>query len=257
MSTRARTVLTLLLAAVAASIAMPASAGAMAYGVRPLKQGARGADVKVLQRHLTDAGHVVRPDGVFGPRTSQALKATEVELELRADGRATRGELRAIRRAVSDPGTGGAAYAPPPPPDAAVPGAKGDVTADGFAIPPASAPAAVKAVIAAGNKIAKTPYKWGGGHGSWKDTGYDCSGSVSYALHAGDLLDTSLVSGDFARWGGRGRGSWISVYANAGHVYMVVAGMRFDTSARSRTGSRWTTEMRSSVGYTVTHPSGL
>ena len=257
MPTRARTVLTLLLAAVVASIAMPASASAAAYGLRPLMQGSRGADVKVLQRHLTDAGHIVRADGVFGRRTGQALKATEVELELRADGRATRGELRAIRRAVSDPGSGGAAYVPPPPLDEAVPGEKGDVTADGFAIPPASAPAAVKAVIAAGNKIAKTPYKWGGGHGRWKDTGYDCSGSVSYALHAGDLLDSPLVSGAFGRWGTRGRGSWISVYGNAGHVYMVVAGMRFDTSARSRGGSRWTTEMRSSAGYTVTHPDGL
>jgi cell wall-associated NlpC family hydrolase len=257
MRTRVRTVLTFFLAAIVASTAIPAAAEARAYGLRTLKQGTRGPDVKVLQRLLTDAGHVVRPDGVFGSRTRRALQATELELELQVNGIATRTELRAIKRAVSDPGTGGAAYVPPPPPDAVVPGAKGVVTADGFAIAPDTAPRAVTAVIAAGNKIAKTPYKWGGGHGRWKDTGYDCSGSVSYALHAGALLDSPLVSGDFARWGSRGRGSWISVYGNAGHVYMVVAGMRFDTSARSQTGSRWTTVMRSPRGYVITHPDGL
>jgi hypothetical protein len=115
----------------------------------------------------------------------------------------------------------------------------------------------VKDVIAAGNAIATTPYKWGGGHANWDDTGYDCSGSVSYALHGGGLLDSPLVSGDFARWGAPGTGSWITVYANGGHVYMVVAGMRFDTSARSRTGSRWTMEQRASDGFSVTHPKGL
>jgi hypothetical protein len=112
-------------------------------------------------------------------------------------------------------------------------------------------------VIAAGNVIAKEPYKWGGGHGRWDDDGYDCSGSVSYALHGAGLLDSPLVSGDFAHWGDRGNGRWITIYANADHVYMVVAGIRFDTSARSRTGSRWTTEDRSSAGFAVTHPDGL
>ena len=128
---------------------------------------------------------------------------------------------------------------------------------DGFGVPPRSAPKAVKDVIAAGNAIAKTPYKWGGGHGRWDDTGYDCSGSVSFALHGAGLLDSPLVSGDFARWGDRGPGQWITIYANAEHVYMIVAGMRFDTSARSRTGSRWTMEARPSDGFAVTHPAGL
>jgi cell wall-associated NlpC family hydrolase len=257
MLSRATRLSMLVLAVLAASTAAPAAAEASAYGVRTLKQGARGSDVKVLQRLLTEVGHSVSADGVFGSRTTRALMATETELELRANGVATRTELRAIRKAVSDPGDGGATYVAPPEVDEVVPGAKGRVTGDGFALPPESAPASVKAVIAAGNKIAKTPYKWGGGHGTWKDTGYDCSGSVSYALHAGNLLDNTLVSGDFARWGARGRGAWISVYANAGHVYMVVAGLRFDTSARSQTGSRWTTQMRPSSGYTVTHPEEL
>jgi hypothetical protein len=115
----------------------------------------------------------------------------------------------------------------------------------------------VRRIIAAGDRIAGKPYKYGGGHGTWDDTGYDCSGSVSYALHGAGLLDGPLVSGDFAHWGARGRGSWITIYANADHVYMVVAGMRFDTSARSRTGSRWTMEGRPSDGFSVTHPDGL
>jgi hypothetical protein len=80
---------------------------------------------------------------------------------------------------------------------------------------------------------------------------------VSYALHGGGLLDGALVSGDFAHWGAPGPGRWITIYANADHVYMVAAGMRFDTSARSRTGSRWTMEQRTSDGFSVTHPKGF
>jgi cell wall-associated NlpC family hydrolase len=244
-------------AALAVAVAMPATASAASYGTRTLSLGAHGKDVKSLQRYLAFAGHRVVRDGEFGPRTQRALRATETELELRADGIASTREQRAIKRAVKDPSAGGAAYVAPPPPEEVVPGAKGTVTADGFAVPPESAPEAVKDVIAAGNAIATTPYKWGGGHARWDDTGYDCSGSVSYALHGGGLLDSALVSGDFARWGSAGPGRWITIYANGDHVYMVVAGMRFDTSARSRTGSRWTMEQRDSGGFSVTHPRGL
>src|SRR5215210_7242420 len=256
MCSRARRNLTLFLAALAVAVALPAEASAASYASRTLRVGARGADVKLLQRYVTAAGHRAARDGEFGPRTKQALRATEAELELRADGAATPREQRLIRRAVADPG-GGAAFVAPPPPSRVVPGATGSVTEDGFAVPPASAPAVVKDVIAAGNAIAKTPYKWGGGHANWDDTGYDCSGSVSYALHGGGLLDGSLVSGAFGRWGERGPGTWITLYANADHVYMVVAGLRFDTSARSQTGSRWTEEPRPSTGFAVTHPQDL
>ena len=257
MSARARRYLLPCVAALAVAVAVPAGATAAEYGSRTLSLGSRGADVKLLQRYVSAAGHRAARDGEFGPRTQRALRATERDLELLADGVATRREQRAIRRAVHDPGSGGAAYIAPPPPTKVVPGASGTVTADGYAVPPASAPDVVKRVIAAGNAIATTPYKWGGGHASWDDTGYDCSGSVSYALHGGGLLDGALVSGDFAHWGASGRGTWITLYANASHVYMVVAGLRFDTSARSRTGSRWTTEMRASDGFAVTHPNGL
>jgi cell wall-associated NlpC family hydrolase len=257
MSATARRYLTPFVAALAVTVALPAQASAAPYASRSLRLGAHGADVKLLQRYVSAAGHRASRDGEFGPRTQRALRATELELELRADGVATPREQRAIRRAVKDPAGGGAAYVAPPLPDKVVHGAKGTVTADGFAVPPASAPEAVKDVIAAGNVIATTPYKWGGGHANWDDTGYDCSGSVSYALHGGGLLDSALVSGDFAHWGARGPGSWITLYSNASHVYMVVAGLRFDTSARSRTGSRWTSEMRSADGFAVTHPNDL
>jgi hypothetical protein len=115
----------------------------------------------------------------------------------------------------------------------------------------------VQAIIAAGNAIASKPYKYGGGHGRWTDTGYDCSGSISYALHGAGLLDTALDSTGFMSWGERGKGTWVSTYSNPSHAYMVVAGLRFDTSARSQTGNRWTDEMRSSSGYTVRHPTSL
>jgi cell wall-associated NlpC family hydrolase len=254
MGFRARTFLTLFVAALAVTVAMPAAAGAARYGKRTIKPGMKGGDVKSLQRYLRKAGHKIRADGRFGPTTQQALMLVESDLELRIDGKATRGEQRAIRNVLRNTSTGGATYVAPPPLDKVVPGPKGKVNSDGFAIPPASAPAAVKAVIAAGNKIAKTPYKWGGGHGSWNDTGYDCSGSVSYALHGARLLSSPLVSGDFPSWGRPGRGSWISVWGNGGHVYMYVAGMRFDTSARKTGGSRWTMQARSNSGFEVSHP---
>jgi cell wall-associated NlpC family hydrolase len=115
----------------------------------------------------------------------------------------------------------------------------------------------VKDIIAAGNRIAKKPYIYGGGHSSWRARGYDCSGSVSYALHGADLLSSPLDSSSFMRWALRGRGSWVTVRTNPDHAYMVVAGLRFDTSARARTGSRWTERMRSARGYRARHPEGL
>ena len=234
---------------------LPTDASAAPYGSRALAPGTHGGDVRQLQRYLTAAGHRTRPDGEFGPRTAQALRSTESELELTADAVATRREQRMLRRAVL--GTGGAGYVAPPVPDGVVAGATGIVTADGLAVPPASAPQVVRDVVAAGNEIATLPYKWGGGHRMWDDTGYDCSGSVSYALHGAGQLDSPLVSGDFGRWGDPGAGAWITIYSSSEHVYMVVAGMRFDTSSRSRSGSRWTMEPRSSRGFAVTHPAGL
>jgi cell wall-associated NlpC family hydrolase len=131
------------------------------------------------------------------------------------------------------------------------------VNPGGMAQAPAGAPAAVKQVIAAGNAIAGLPYLWGGGHGSFNAQGYDCSGSVSYALAAAGLLSSPLDSTGFMSWGEAGPGKWITVYANSGHAFMVVAGWRFDTSALSGGGTRWTRAMRSTAGFVARHPAGF
>ena len=112
-------------------------------------------------------------------------------------------------------------------------------------------------LIRAANGIATSPYKYGGGHGTYHDSGYDCSGSISYALHYAGLLRTPLDSSGFMSYGRSGRGRHITIYANAGHAYMVVDGRRFDTSAIRETGSRWTHTHSSSSGYVVRHPPGL
>lgn len=119
------------------------------------------------------------------------------------------------------------------------------------------ADAVVARVVAAANQIATTPYVWGGGHGGSASGGYDCSGSLSYALAAGGLLSSPLTSGGFMSWGLAGVGQRITVYANAGHAYMVVDGRRFDTSALRSGGTRWTSEMRSNAGFVARHPAGL
>jgi hypothetical protein len=110
-------------------------------------------------------------------------------------------------------------------------------------------------VVAAANQIATKPYKWGGGHGSFNDSGYDCSGSVSYALHGGGLLSSPLDSSALMSYGSPGPGKHITIYANSGHTFMTIDGRRFDTSARSDSGSRWGGP-RSGSGYTVRHPTG-
>jgi hypothetical protein len=133
---------------------------------------------------------------------------------------------------------------------------------DGRAAAPPDAPAAVQNAIRAGNRIHKKPYIWGGGHRRWKSKGYDCSGAVSYVLHAAGMLNVPLVSGSLARsWGSPGIGTWITVYANKAHTYMVVAGLRFDTSARGESlnqgrGPRWRMTLRSGAGYAARYYPG-
>lgn len=122
---------------------------------------------------------------------------------------------------------------------------------------PAGAPSAVVAMIAAGNAIATLPYIWGGGHASFQAIGYDCSGSVSFVLNAGGLLSSPEVSGWFESYGDPGPGQWVTIYANAGHVWMQIAGYRFDTVALAEGGTRWSTGGGEYAGFVVRHPAGF
>ena len=192
-----------------------------------------GGGVRALQQALGLA-----PDGVFGPATERALKSWQRSHGLTPDGAAgpqTRAALglgagallerKATTRQAAGGGGGGSS-------------------------------SVVQRVIAAADAIAGRPYVYGGGHGSFESAGYDCSGSVSYALHGGGLLSSPLDSSAFMSYGAPGPGRHITIYANPGHVYMTIDGRRFDTSARSETGTRWTGTDRSAGGYVVRHPPG-
>ena len=160
-------------------------------------------------------------------------------------------QIAADRReaAASEAESGASAPLPPP-----APGSTATLLPDGRAVPPAGAPPAVVAAIEAANAISDTPYLWGGGHGSFESSGYDCSGAVSYALHGGGFLSSPLDSTGLAFWGEPGPGSWITVYAYSGHAYAVIAGLRWDTSDGA--GPRWHADARSSAGFVARHPSG-
>jgi len=187
--------------------------------------------VRALQRALGIAA-----DGVFGPGTFRAVKALQRSKGLIADGIVGPATWAALGR------TGIAAVLK-----------RGHSRSSGGS----GLPIAVRRVIAAGNRIAHKPYRYGGGHASFTDSGYDCSGSVSYALHGGGLLTVPKDSGELMSYGAPGPGRHITIYAHPGHVYMVVHGRRFDTTGAGGGGSRWQWQARSTSGYTVRHPPGL
>jgi hypothetical protein len=217
-------------------------------GDRVLRVGMRGHDVRVLQDYLTLVGFPTTIDGSFGSTTKKNVIRFQRVQHMTPNGVVSFAVNRALRSAV--------AAANP----ATTPGGHAVLNRNGTASAPANAPATVKAVIAAANRIAHTPYIWGGGHGSFNSRGYDCSGSVSYALHGGHLLSVSEDSSQLESYGSPGGGHWITIWANAGHAFMQVAGLFFDTGAQSSSNAndRWSTRRASPAGgYVVRHPAGM
>jgi cell wall-associated NlpC family hydrolase len=183
--------------------------------------------------------------GVGGdPRADAPSPGAPTDAEVRAELREARAALSNFRRHLNT-----TAFL--------ATGKRARVLPDGTAVAPENAPDVVKRVILAANEIAKFPYKWGGGHGAWRDDGYDCSGSVSFALAGAGLLSSPLTSGGFLNYGAPGPGRWITIYTNQGHIFMVVAGLRFDTSGQGRAGTRWQEESVSTAGFAVRHIPGL
>ena len=227
----------------------PAADARAKLGDRTLRKGSHGRDVRALQRALTRLGQSTAVDGSFGPATRRSVRRYERAEALRRDGVVSRPQGRGMRVRLR-----GLRAADPP----AAPVARATLDADGRnATAPAEAPPEVHEAIAAANRITDKPYRYGGGHRRFEDGGYDCSGAVSYVLNGAGLLARTMDSTGFMRYGSRGRGRWISVYAHGGHAYVVIAGLRFDTSGRGERGPRWRPEPRSGRGYRVRHPEGL
>jgi peptidoglycan hydrolase-like protein with peptidoglycan-binding domain len=200
---------------------------------RAARVAGRGPSVRLLQRRLG-----VAADGVYGPGTARAVRRFQRAHGLTADGVVGPATWRAL-------GVGGRRPVLK----------RAHLRRRGARR--RGIPAAVSRAIAAANRIAGFPYRFGGGHRSFADSGYDCSGSVSYVLHGAGRLGSPLDSSELMSYGAPGRGRWITVYANPGHAYMVIRGRRYDTTGRAATGSRWQPHRRSSAGYVVRHPPGL
>jgi peptidoglycan hydrolase-like protein with peptidoglycan-binding domain len=255
-----------------------ASANAVALGERTLREGMRGADVRILQRELTTTGYPTTADGSFGPSTKASVEYFQQDNDMKANGVVTYDDALALAQLVAVVRVGGtnsglgnghppAPVTPPPPPPATAPGDTVTINPDGTASAPATVPAQVAAVVAAANQIIDKPYIYGGGHGSWSSPGYDCSGAVSYALHGGGLLSSPEDSTSLESYGDPGPGKWITIYADASHAFMVVAGRAFDTAdyggpnIPAGSGPRWrsnpTGNLSDGGDYIVRHPAGL
>jgi peptidoglycan hydrolase-like protein with peptidoglycan-binding domain len=227
--------------------------GSAHLGDRVLRQGMRGHDVRVLQGYLTLAGFPTHIDGSFGSTTKRSVIAFQNGQGMNPDGIVTIPVEQALRSTVKSI-------------EADPPSATTRINSDGTATAPAGAPSVVQNVVAAANQIIDKPYKYGGGHGSFTDSGYDCSGSVSFALHGGGLLSSPQDSTGLESYGTSGPGHWITIYANSGHAFMVVAGRAFDTAnysgpnIPSGSGPRWRSDPNADNyggSWLVRHPTGL
>jgi peptidoglycan hydrolase-like protein with peptidoglycan-binding domain len=231
----------------------PRSTSSAHLGDRVLRKGMRGHDVRVLQGYLTLAGFSTPVTGWFGPMTKSNVISFQRAHAEAATGVVTIPVEQSLRSAVK------AIEADPPT-------TKTRINPDGTATAPAGAPAVVQQVVAAANQIIDKPYVYGGGHASFQSSGYDCSGSVSYALHGGGLLSSPEDSTGLESYGEPGPGHWITIYANSGHAFMVVAGRGFDTAnysgpnIPSGSGPRWRSNPSADTygnGWVVRHPAGL
>ncbi|MFZ0043046.1 MAG: peptidoglycan-binding domain-containing protein [Solirubrobacteraceae bacterium] len=231
--------------------------GSQHLGERTLRQGMHGHDVRVLQGYLTMDGFATSVDGDFGPTTKRNVVQFESANQLRSNGVVTYSQSLVLRQDVAKAMTS----------TNTVPGGKATINSNGTASAPAGAPPVVQKVVAAANQIIDTSYCYAGGHGSWKSSCYDCSGSVSYALHGGGLLNSSEDSTGLESYGDAGPGKWITIYADASHTFIVVAGRAFDTAdyggpnIPSGTGPRWRTNptgnLQDGGDYVIRHPAGL
>ncbi|HEY5428446.1 MAG TPA: peptidoglycan-binding protein [Solirubrobacteraceae bacterium] len=230
--------------------------GSQHLGERTLKHGMRGHDVRVLQSYLTLAGYPTDVDGDFGPNTETNVVKFEQANGLTPDGIVTYDQSQSLRQMVAKTIT------------STGPVGTATLNSDGTVTAPTGAPQAVQEVIAAANSIIDKPYIYGGGHGKWNDSGYDCSGAVSFALHGGNLLSASEDSTGLESYGSAGPGQWITIYADAAHTFVVVAGLAFDTAhygptTPGGTGPRWltaanvTSNLSDGGNYIIRHPSGL
>jgi peptidoglycan hydrolase-like protein with peptidoglycan-binding domain len=245
-----RAFLACVLTALVALVVAPAALAR--FGTTVLRKGSQGHDVKVLQSWLTHLGYRTTVDGDFGRGTYISVRRFEKHEGIRIDGVVDLSEEALLRQRMQ------ALSSSPTDPPSLAPGEKARISSDGHtAQAPADAPPEVQQVIAAANQITTKPYRYGGGHGSFNDSAYDCSGAVSYALHGANLVTRPLDSTDFESWATRGRGQWITVYTNSGHAYLVVAGLRFDTSGAGQSGPRWRSGTASTSGYIARHPAGL
>ncbi len=220
-------------------------------------------EMKVKEKKLQKARDEIAAETAEAQEARDAVEAQKAEFEASSAARQSRidaleakvGNLEdSLPDLTMDPASSSAPRAAPP-----VSGSVAVVNADGTASAPSDAPQAVKDVIAAGNAIIDLPYVWGGGHGSFESSGYDCSGAVSYALHGGGLISSPLDSTGLTTWGEPGTGSWITVYGNSGHAFMTVAGIRLDTSGTGGTGPSWHSDAArgDESSFIARHPSGL
>jgi peptidoglycan hydrolase-like protein with peptidoglycan-binding domain len=224
-------------------------------GQRVLRKGLSGTDVTILQGYLTIAGYPTSVDGAFGPLTAASVAAFKQAHDIiPANGVAGKAFDKILTSAIG-------AY------ESSVPTGTARINPDGTATAPAGAPAAVQTMIAAANSILDTSYCVGGGHGTWQSSCYDCSGSVSYVLHAAGLLSSSEDSSELESYGGPGPGRWVSIYSDPSHAFIVIAGRAFDTAdyggpnIPNGTGPRWRSNPLGNLAdggdYVVTHPPGL